>query len=367
MHLSAGSHIGVMVIPAALALAQRENWTGDQLLRGIVGGYEMAIALGSSVRHSGSCNPHFRPSGIIGAFGAAAVGIAADSNINCDEAASALGISANMASGLNEWPWAGGQEINTHMGVASRGGISSFDLAKAGISSSKTVLEGKDGLFQAYHCGPGAADRFREFVVRSELGAGILGVRFKPVAGCNLIQTPVAAALRLHAKVIGAWEQIERISIITTTVAKEYPGCDSSGPFDKVQQTKMSLQYGVSTALLFGRIDENAYRQFNDANLERLIQHCTIRTSREFDQELTRGKQPCRLEIEMHDGTIHQDSLSDVPWLGSLAVEDRFRQEASALYDSATLESLLDECHAIRGKSDCSRLFELLTTRRSSE
>lgn len=355
-----------MVIPAALALAQREKWTGDQLLRSIVGGYEMAVALGSAVRRSGTCNPHFRPSGIIGAFGAAAVGIVADPNMTADKAASALGLAANMAAGLNEWPWAGGQEINTHMGTASRSGISSFDLARAGMLSSKTILEGKDGLFQAYHCGSEGADYFREFIKESELGIGVMGVKFKPVAGCNLIQTPVAAALRLHAKVAGVSGQIERISIVTTTVAKEYPGCDSLGPFDKVQQTKMSLQYGVSAALLYGRINEHAYRQYDNADLERLVQRCIILTSSEFDEELTRGRQPCQLKIQMQDGTMYQDSMPDVPWLGSQAVEERFRQEASSgLYDATTVESLLDECHSVGSRPDCSRLFELIASRRT--
>lgn len=86
MHLSAGSHIGVMVIPAALALTQQENWTGDQLLRSIVGGYEMVV-VGSSVRHAGMCNPHFRPSGIIGAFAAVAVGTVGDPSMAIDQAA----------------------------------------------------------------------------------------------------------------------------------------------------------------------------------------------------------------------------------------------------------------------------------------
>ncbi|KEF55093.1 uncharacterized protein A1O9_08746 [Exophiala aquamarina CBS 119918] len=365
MHLSAGAHIGVMVMPAALALAQRERWTGDQLLRSIVGGYEMAVMLGSSVRHSGTCNPHFRPSGIIGAFGATAVGIVGDPCMTIDQATSALGFGANMAAGLNEWPWAGGQEINTHMGISSRSGIASYDLAKAGMVSSGSVLEGKDGLFQAYNCGPGAVDRFRDFVAESSLGFGIMGVKFKPIAGCNLIQTPVAAALRLYKHLAGSSQKIERVVIVTTTVAKEYPGCDSLGPFEKIQQTKMSLQYSVSAALLFGRIDEHAYRQYNNANLERLIQRCNIQTSREYDQELAQGRQPCRVEIHMEGGGTHQHSLADVPWLDSKAVEDRFRQEAPALYDASIVESLLAECYGLGSTADCKSLFELLGCRKT--
>ena len=53
MHVMSGSHIGVMVIPAALALAQRDGWSGPALLRGLVGGYEMATHLGVAVRVGG--------------------------------------------------------------------------------------------------------------------------------------------------------------------------------------------------------------------------------------------------------------------------------------------------------------------------
>ena len=34
-----------MILLAALALAEREGWRGTQLLKGIVGGYEMAPTL----------------------------------------------------------------------------------------------------------------------------------------------------------------------------------------------------------------------------------------------------------------------------------------------------------------------------------
>lgn len=157
LHLGAGAHIGVMVIPDALAMAEREGWAGAQLLKGIVGGYETCVALGVAVRGSGpSVNQHFRPSGVVGTSGAAGAGIAAGTtgndmtSLSRQVAANALGLAANMAAGLNEWAWAGGMEINTQTGTASRGGITALDLARAGIQSSSTVLEGKDGLFAAY-------------------------------------------------------------------------------------------------------------------------------------------------------------------------------------------------------------------------
>lgn len=405
MHLGAGAHIGVLVIPTALALAQRDNWTGAQLLKGIVGGYEMAVALGEAVRHGGHVNPHFRPSGIVGAFGAAGVGVAgaAIAIINSDDdqgvettsttttaiAASALGFGANFAAGLNEWPWAGGTEINTHMGMSSRSGITSFDLARSGMYSSSTALEGKDGLFVAYGCGgtgtgtsPSSSSSekfFQEWLATSPCGAGILGSRFKPLAGCNMIQTPMAVALRLHEAIreaigegatgaIQLLEEIEQILIVTTTPARDYPGCDSAGPFSKVQQTKMSLQYGVAAALLFGRVDEFTYSQYDDADLQRLIGKCVIETDPSYDRELASAKkQPCRIEIRIKGAgpktpATHREAfLDDVPWLQGRAVEDRFRTEAEPFWGRQTVSDILDFCHRLEDMQDCTELFRLLS------
>lgn len=104
MHLKSNSHIGGIIISASLALAQRDAWNGDQLLKGIVGGYEAASLLGVAVQQSPGYNRHIRPSGICGAFGAAAAVVVAqrfDENV----AVNALAFAANMSSGFNEWAW----------------------------------------------------------------------------------------------------------------------------------------------------------------------------------------------------------------------------------------------------------------------
>lgn len=360
MHISAGAHVGVMVIPAALALAQRESWSGGTLLKAIVAGYDMAVALGSALRIAGSCNPHFRPSGIIGAFAAAAVGIVAEERVTAPIAASALALAANMAAGLNEWPWAGGMEINTQVGTASRSGITSLDLAKAGILSSESVLEGRDGLFVAYGCGNDSAQTFREWITSEAVGAGLMGVKFKPVAGCNFVQTPIAVAMELSARVAGVVDEVNKIIIIITTAAKSYPGCDNHGPFNKIQQTKMSIQYAVAAALLFGKVGEVAYRQFDNEELETLIRKCSVYTDLVYDQELRRGKQPCRIEIITSSGQRVHHSLPDVPWLEASAVEERFREEAAAGFIAGEIDNVVSACQQLPGNMNCAHLLGLL-------
>ena len=376
MHLDAGAHIGVMVIPVALALAEREGWTGSQLLKGIVGGYDICVALGFAVRSTGpGVNQHFRPSGIVGAVGAAGIGIAGGppndtaSIYSRSVATNALSLAANMAAGLNEWAWAGGMEINTQMGTASRSGITALDLARAGIQGSTTILEGKDGLFAAYGCDIAEASAsFRHWLDTSKLGGGILGARFKPFAGCNFIQTPLAVASTLGREMGGTGrspEEIEKATIVTTTAARDYPGCNYRGPFEKVQQTKMSLQYGVSAALLFkGCVDEFAFCQYEDKKLKALIQKCTIETDTAYDNALrSHGRQPCRIIVQFEDGTKRCHTWEDVPWLEAMAVQHRFKQEAGKVFNSHTVDETVRVCWELRsGDGKPERLFALLAT-----
>lgn len=362
MHLGSGAHIGVLVIPAVLALAQRDRWNGTQLLKGVVGGYEMAVALGESIHHSGLRNPHFRASGMIGAFGAAGAGIVADDSITSDKAMNALGFAVNFAAGMNEWAWSGGLEIYTHMGTASRGGITSIDLARAGLYSSDTVLEGKDGVFNAYGCGNESAGKFRAWLKEFDCGAGIMGARFKPVAGCNFIQTPLAVALRLSETLKGRVQQIESIRVVVTTAAKNYPGCNSYGPFDNINSTKMSIQYGVSAALILGRMDELAFRQYGNHELQALMRKCVIETDDSYDQAFSERRQPSRVEIRLQDGTKYQDSSEDVPWLDGPAVEERFYEEAAQSYSSETAVRIVKACHTLEDETTCAALLELLSS-----
>jgi 2-methylcitrate dehydratase PrpD len=67
--------------------------------------------------------------------------------------------------------------------------------------SRSLILEGTDGMFAACGSGPTAATVFAESLSAGHL---ILDVRHKPFAGCNFIQTPIAAALAVRAKLPGA-------------------------------------------------------------------------------------------------------------------------------------------------------------------
>ena len=356
MHLKSNAHVGSMVISASLALAQRDRWTGEQLLRGIIGGYEMAALLGVAIQQSKDYNRHFRPSGAVGAFGAAAAAVTATSAEE-DIAVNALCFAANMASGFNEWAWAGGVEIYTEMGTAAQSAIIAFDIANAGLKCSETILEGRAGLFAALNASSGSA-LFSEGL-EDEIGSGIDAVRFKPVPGCNYAQTLVAVALRVaqnHDLSAG----IDGVTVETTSAAKDYPGCDNNGPFSEIQQTKMSIQFGVCAVLLQGSVSEELFTMFDDRELSSLASKCTLQPDENYDRSFGEGRQPAAVEVRLKNGTTVREQLPDVPWLDAEAVRGRFHYEVQQVIKPDDVRrkvmSLVDDLEAVK---DCSEIWQL--------
>ena len=356
MHVAGGSHVGVVVIPALLALAEREHLSGRALVTGIAVGYEAAVALGVAVR-SGSNNRHFRPIGICGAFGATA-GAAAALRLSEDIAVDALGYAANFAAGLNEWAWSGGQEIYVHAGLAARNALMAIDLAICGMTASETIIEGRDGVFAAYGSGP---DAMKLFVDRLRDGKAILNVRHKPFSGCNFIQTPIACALSLRREEKFDPSSIAQIVILTFEAALTYPGCDQVGPFASVQQSKMSLQYGVSAALLHDRVDEEVYTRFEEPALHRLLKLCRVELVPEYNSGYP-SRQPAAVIITLDDGRKLRRAMPDTPWLEESAVKQRFISEANNNSSRQAADAICEAVSALWDLPEASTLSKRLAS-----
>jgi 2-methylcitrate dehydratase PrpD len=169
-------------------------------------------------------------------------------------------------------------------------------------------------------------------------------------------------ALAMRSKLKGDLDRVQTVNIFTTTAAKQYSGCDSQGPFQRVQQTKMSLQYAVAAVLIFGCVDESIYHHFSHDRLRSLIRKCHVIVDPIFNQQLAEGRQPCRIELHTIDGGYYEESLSDVPWLDATAVETRFRKEASSVLSDEFVDAIVSACQHLPGigRTDVSVILRIL-------
>lgn len=71
-HKGSLTHLGVVIIPAALAISERNGASGKELITSIVIGYEVAARIGMGVCSDVLLAKGFHPTSVIGVFGSTA-------------------------------------------------------------------------------------------------------------------------------------------------------------------------------------------------------------------------------------------------------------------------------------------------------
>jgi len=346
MHTRSVSHLGVVIFPTLFALASEKKVTGCDFIRAVVCGYETGAAVGSAVMDSETVR-RYRPTGVTGPLGAAVAGSVL-LGLSEDASVSALGMAANTVSGLNEWPASGADEMFFHAGFAARNAVTSVDLAALGAYASESSLDGPAGLFASLH----RADR----AACVQLFTGvpeILSVYHKPAPACNYAQTACQVARRLAVEDRVLAGDISSIVVRASAAALNYPGCDSTGPFERILQAKMSIQYCVAATLVRGAIEEANYRLLADPEVARLIALTTLEEGPEFTSAYPR-LQGTEIVVTLQNGSVLRRRLEDV--VPATAAEIRARFHASS-DNAGNLEAVID---SLEQQEDVRHLIELL-------
>ena len=203
MHTGAVSHLGVVIYPTLLACAQRRPVTGQTfILAAAACGYEIGAAIGKALVDAEFVRFH-RPTGTTGPIAGAVAGSLL-LGLDEDATVSAIGLAANTAGGLNEWPYSGGDEMFFHPGFAARNAVTAVELAELGAFSSETALDGRSGLFASLN----RADRIDSVAPFQDGLWEIMSVYYKPAPACNYAQTACQAALKIAGLPAGEIEKI---------------------------------------------------------------------------------------------------------------------------------------------------------------
>jgi 2-methylcitrate dehydratase PrpD len=351
MHTPSVSHIGVVVWPTLLALAEHASASGEDFISAGVAGYQVMGRLGQALITKDVARV-FRPTGLIGAIGGAAAG-ARLLRLSEEETASALALAANTAGGLNEWPHVGGDEMFFHPGTAARNAITSVLLAKAGARAAESALDGRAGLFAAYGGAP-----------RAELDLGgaweILDVYHKPAPACNYAQTPAQAAFAVLKKFPIQPGQIERVVVKTFPEAIAYPGCDHTGSYRTLLQAKMSIQFVVAATLAAGRLDDAALRDFSDdGEAARLARRVQLQNDPEFAAGYPQ-RQGAEVVVTMKNGETRRARLTALEPLDAQGVRERFRSAVARLLGETRAQALEREIDALPACPDAARIAWML-------
>ena len=287
------THPATVIMPAALAIAERQGSSGRELLQAIVAGYEVGIRIGASVgrRHYF----HFHNTATCGIFGAAAAaGWLLD--LSREQFVWALGNAGTMAAGLWQFNADGAMSKHLHAGMAAANGIRAADLATHGFTGARHILEGERGFFAGL-----AASADPEVVVAG-LGNGykIGGVSIKPHASCRHTHPAIDAALRVRQQLDG--RSIVAVGIDSYQAALDL--CDNADP-QSSYAAKFSLQYCVVAALIDGQVGLGGFSAtaIQRPEVRTLLPRTQVRASPDLNK-LYPIQWPARVRVDLDDGEI---------------------------------------------------------------
>ncbi len=258
-------HIGVVVLPAAIARAEAEAAPGGDLVAAVVAGYEVALRIGRD--HATALSARgFRTTPAYGVFGAAAAG-ARLAGLDGARTAHALALAAGLASGLREFVRAGTDDYAVQAGVAAREGLLAAALAAQGCTGPPSALDGEAGFFRAF--GGDAAEPGRRLTEGLGRAFELVRVSYKPYPVCQFHRGIVRGALELR-------RAAERVPLRALTIRlhpfeADFVGVRHAGPFWSFPQTFMSAPFCAALAWARGTVSLAGLHAFEASDVLALV------------------------------------------------------------------------------------------------
>ena len=353
------AHLGAIIIPAALALGEREGISGKEFIRAVVAGYEVASRVGAAAISAEGRGYH--PGPIFGPFGVAA-GAGAILEFDENEILSALGIAGSHASGLMEYSKSGGSVNRVHAGIAAYGGMRSALLAQRGFSGPATILEGEKGFLHAF-----SGEYFPDEITRGlgkEYRVHLIDLKAHCCCGTS------GACLDAVSKIAHEHDiRPKEIREITAWVSP--PTYRMTGAIVRpkdVTSAQFGGRFGIALRLIKG---DNTFKEYSEENLrDPEILNLEAKTEIILDEELGRTPEsdhPAKVMIKMADGTTFEETVLAAK--GSILnpmtkdeVNEKFRGFASVVLSDHVTEAIIEKVEGLDTEDNILELIQLLVT-----
>jgi len=354
-HPATKAHPGCAVVPAALALAERESRSGAELLTAVTLGYDLCcrflLALGADhVRGT-----HRSAEGVSSTLGAVA---AAASLARLDEKQMryALSYAAQQVSGI--WSWVRDAEhvekAFDFSGMGARNGVTAAIMAQMGFSGVWDVFDGEHNVLQALSAAPNP----------EEMAAG-LGSRYfvaetaiKPFSVGYPIQAPLDAFLRLHREHGLNVSNVERIVVRLPE--------DGARVVNDRAMPDVNCQHIIALALVKGTVsfeDSHSYEQMADPT----VRAAKARVQLIADPALMDPAAPRsgKVEVTLRDGrtvshfTRHAPGTMENP-LDTESVNAKARRLMAPVLGAERTEAIIQRVNAAEALDDVRELRPFL-------
>jgi len=340
------AHAGGVVVPSSLAVAERQNATGEQLIEAVVVGYEVALRAGWIISLWGM----FAPAGMAGTYGAAA---AASKllGLSTEETVDALGVAeAHCLYPSRAMRFERTAMTKEAAGWGAMTGVTAALLAQAGFNGPETLFDLTD-----YNKEP-----------LKTLGSGweIMRLYFKPYSCCTYCHAPIDGVLDIIKKRNLSFENIVRIAIgVSTEAATSMANYRPASTWE----AQFSIPFVIGAAVVDGEVGP---KQIAESRLgDELILKQADKVKLVGDPEadaLRPGMVPARVKVETTEGRefetfvgyprgSSQNPLSDEELVG------KFRKLAARAVGAERTEDLVKCLDELEDLGNVNELVEKLS------
>jgi 2-methylcitrate dehydratase PrpD len=347
-HAPSRNHPGCAVVPAALAAAETVHASGEQFLRAVVLGYDVAARLNYALGADAFAFAGRMTHSFGGTFGA---GAAAASLLGFDalQARHLLSYCAQQASGV-------GSSVRDadHVekafdfgGMPARNGVTAASMVAAGFTGVDDVFSGERNFFQAYGAEPDPAKLADGLGQRFE----ILGTNIKKWSAGSPAQSAIDALLHLMITKGVTAGNLKAITVHLPT------GSDRT--VDRTPAPDVNIQHLLAMLLIDGTLTFRSihdHTRMNDPKILALRARMQVVPSDELLH--ARPRRQAIVEVETRDGGRHSHRIvavrgtADNPMdrseveakardlMGSVLGRQRTEKLIAAIRDLATVKNM---------------------------
>lgn len=354
-HFASRTHPGCAIIPAALAMAEKENSDGKPFLYSVVIGYDMSCRLSRALA-LGRLSPHSTYS-ICGTFGAAAAASSL-AGFKPRQLSWALSYAAQQASGVLSWV-----RDSDHIekafdfgGMPARNGVTAAVFVQSGFTGVDDVLEGEKNFLAAYSPAPNPQAIVDGLGERYE----IMETSIKRFPVGAPIQAAADALLLILEKRAIAPENVRRVVVRLPS--------DGAAIVNDRHMPDINLQYIMAVILLDGRLTFEAAHDFKRMRDKKVLA-LKSRIELVADEELARAAIPRQgiVEITTESGETFREHVVSVrgtpqnPMTTEEVEKKALELLAPVLGDQRSRE-VIEKIRALESLSSIRDLTSLLTS-----
>lgn len=244
LHLGGLAHSPIVILPAVMALAERQHVSGKEFLAAFTVGVELHCRLGmATTDHSGWFYTSMH--GVLAAAGACAKVIGLDRDGICN----AFGAALAQCGGTQQAAIEQSLMKRTQSAIAARDAVFAALLAKHGTTAPRQAFEGKCGFYAMYESGDPS-------VVTKDLGRRheVLAMTMKKFPSCGCNHAPLEATLQLMAENKLTPADVKEIEVSISPYMARLVGAPYDPSGNAMVAAQFSVQYSVASAIMRGHL-----------------------------------------------------------------------------------------------------------------